>query len=183
MLKRYQILLTAKAATRNNKQSIRYYISLIFLFVPALLFLILLIVYKNHPRLLIQQTFPYLPWQFYAIAIFGIIGTIGGALDWKYHRNPLNMKIPPKERDAEALALGTGGLPIFILMWLATLSASPISYLIPIIIVLIYTTVAICYDEFVFHIKRCDRVETIYHRMLVLGNGMAWVSWFHFIYY
>ncbi|MFN7119990.1 MAG: hypothetical protein ACK4TA_24565 [Saprospiraceae bacterium] len=183
MFRRYQILLTAKAATRNDKNALRYYISLIFLFVPALLFGVLLILYKDHPKIAISADFPYLPWQFYVIAICGVIGTIGGTLDWQYHRNPLNMKIPPKERDAEALALGTGGLPIFILMWLATLSADPIIYLIPITIVLIYTVVAICYDEFVFHIKRCDRLETIYHRMLVFGNGAAWLSWFHFIYY
>lgn len=183
MLRWYQILWAANITNRNDKKSIRYYISLVFLFVPALLFISLLILYKNAPQLAIQQHFPFVPWQFYTIALFGIIGTIGGTLDWKYHRNPLNMKIPPKERDAEALALGTGGLPIFILMWLATLSNKPGVYLIPIIIILIYTVVAICYDEFVFHIKRCGKSETIYHRMLVFGNGIAWLFWFHFIYY
>lgn len=93
------------------------------------------------------------------------------------------MKIPTEERDAEALALGTGGLPMFVLMWLAMMSSKPIYYLIPIVVVLIYTVVTICYDEFVFHIKRCGKLETIYHRMLVFGNGTAWLAWFHFIYY
>lgn len=183
MFQHYKAILKAQVVNREDKKSFRYYISLILLFVPAFLFLGLLSLYKDNLNLDVFATFPFLPWQFYVIAIFGITGTIGGALDWKYHRNPLNMKIPPKERDAEALALGTGGLPMFVLMWLAMMSSEPIYYLIPIVIVLIYTVVTICYDEFVFHIKRCGKLETIYHRMLVFGNGIAWLAWFHFIYY
>lgn len=114
--------------------------------------------------------------------VFGLIATAGGVLDWKFHRDPLKLKISKKERDAEAKALGLGGIPMFILMWFATMSNTPSNYLIPIIIVLIYSVVAICYDEFVFHIKRCGKTETMYHRMLVFGNGIAWFAWFHFIY-
>ena len=163
-------------------KSLSYYISLILLFVPALLFIILITLYKDHPKLEISFIFPYLPWQFIGIGVFGIIATVGGILDWKFHRNPLNMKIPPKERKAEAAALGLGGIPMFILMWFAMMSSVPNSFLIPILIVLIYTVVAISYDEFVFHRKRCGKIETRYHRMLVFGNGIAWLSWFHFIY-
>lgn len=166
--------------TDNN--SFRHYLSLILLFVPALLFVGLLLVYSNHPKLGLTSTFPYLPWQFIIVALFGIVATTGGVLDWKFHRNPLNMKIPKKERDAEAAALGLGGLPMFVLMWLAMISTSPSYFLIPIVIVLIYTVVAICYDEFIFHIKRCGRTENLYHRMLVFGNGIAWLAWFQFIY-
>lgn len=93
------------------------------------------------------------------------------------------MKIPPKERAVEAQALGLGGVTMFILMCLATISATPVVYLIPILLVLIYTVTAICYDEFVFHRKRCGKLETRYHRMLVFGNGLAWISWIHLIYY
>lgn len=110
------------------------------------------------------------------------MATCGGILDWRYHRNPLNLKIPKKERDAEAAALGLGGIPMFVLMWVSMMSNSPKVYLIPILIVLIYTVVAICYDEFVFHIKRCGKLENTFHRMLVGGNGIAWLAWFHFIY-
>lgn len=160
----------------------RHYLSLILLFAPALLFGLLVILYMNHPALKIQAAFPYFPWQFCLLAIAGIIATIGGVLDWRFHRNPLNMKIPAKEREAEAFALGLGGLPMFVLMWLATISEKPSYYIIPIMIVLIYTVVAISYDEFVFHIKRCGKIENRYHRMLVFGNGIAWLAWFHFIY-
>ena len=160
----------------------RAYLSLILLFVPALLFLGLVILFRENTSLQIESYFPYLPWEFLVIAIFGLIATTGGVLDWKYHRDPLKLQISKKERDAEAFALGLGGIPMFVLMWLAMLSDTPQLYVIPIIIVLIYTVVAICYDEFVFHRKRCEWKETIYHRMLVFGNGIAWLSWFYFIY-
>ncbi len=166
----------------TEDKSFRQYLSLILLFVPAVLFAGLLLLNKGNSHLEISNTFPYLQWQIVGIGLFGIIATIGGVLDWRYHRNPLNMKIPKKERDAEAAALGLGGVPMFFLMWCAMMSQKPTMYLIPILIVLIYTVVAISYDEFVFHIKRCGRLENTYHRMLVLGNGIAWLLWFHFIF-
>jgi len=160
----------------------RHYLSLILLFIPAALFGALLLIYKDHTKLHFSNQLPYLPWQFFVMILFGTIATIGGILDWQFHRDPLKLKIPKKERDAEAKALGLGGLPMFILMWLAMMSNAPTSYLIPILVVLIYTVAAICYDEFVFHIKRCGKLENSYHHMLVFGNGIAWLSWFHFIY-
>jgi hypothetical protein len=165
-----------------TRKSWRDYLSLIFLFVPAFLFGLLLVVYRGHERLRVGAAFPYLPWQFYAIGIFGVIATVGGVLDWRFHRVVLKMKLPKKEREAEAKALGLGGVSMFILMWLAMLSARPAYFLIPILVVLIYTVVEISYDEFVFHIKRCGVLENRYHRMLVFGNGLAWICWFHFIY-
>jgi hypothetical protein len=165
------------------QKTFRHYLSLVLLFTPAILFGILLLLFRDEPQLSITNQFPFLPWQFFVIAFFGIIATVGGVLDWQFHRDPLQMKIPKKERDAEAKALGLGGLPMFVLMWLAMLSTKPANFLIPILLILIYTVVAICYDEFVFHIKRCGKQETMYHRMLVFGNGIAWLAWFHFIYY
>ncbi len=162
---------------------IRQYISLMLLFIPAVAFVALLFICRGAAMLHISAQFPYLPWQFMLMGISGTIATVGGVLDWQYHRDPLNLKIPKKERDAEAAALGLGGVPMFVLMWLAMASPKPGLYLIPILLVLIYTVVAISYDEFVFHIKRCKKQESLYHRMLVLGNGVAWLSWFHFIYY
>jgi hypothetical protein len=166
----------------QNTKSLRQYLSLVLLFIPAILFGLLVLVFKENSKLQISCAFPYLPWQFLVIGIFGIIATAGGVLDWKFHRHPLNLKIPKKERDAEAQALGLGGIPMFILMWFAMISSRPANFLIPILVILIYTVVAISYDEFVFHIKRCGKTENIYHRMLVFGNGIAWLAWFHFIY-
>ena len=163
-------------------KSYRHYVSLVLLLVPPALFGLLLLVFRHDAHLRLSSGFPYLPWQFLVVGGAGIVATLGGILDWRYHRNPLHLKIPQKERDAEAAALGLGGVPMFLLMGLATLHAKPTVWLIPIVIVLIYTVVAISYDEFVFHIKRCGPVENTYHRMLVFGNGTAWLAWFHFIY-
>lgn len=161
---------------------IRKYASLILLFIPPILFLVLLILYREEPSISFKSTFPFVPFQFYFIALFGAIATLGGVLDWSFHRTELQMKISKKERDAEAAALGLGGIPMFILMSTAMLSEYKDWLLIPIILILIYTVVAICYDEFVFHRVRCGKKETVYHRMLVFGNGLAWLFWFQYIY-
>ena len=160
----------------------RQYLSLVLLFAPGFLFAFLLWHYHQRPELGMSANFPFLPWQFWMIGVCGVLATIGGVLDWRYHRDPLKLQISAKERAAEAAALGFGGLPMFILMWLAMMSSKPSVYLIPILVLLIYTVVAICYDEFVFHIRRCGKLETRYHRMLVFGNGLAWLAWFHYIY-
>lgn len=166
----------------QGTSSFRHYLSLALLFIPAALFGGLLLINQENTKLQFSTQLPFLPWQFIVIILFGTIATIGGVLDWQFHRDPLKLKIPKKERDAEARALGLGGLPMFILMWLAMMSNAPTNFLIPILVVLIYTVAAICYDEFVFHIKRCGERENWYHRMLVFGNGLAWLSWFHFIF-
>lgn len=162
--------------------SYRQYVSLCLLLMPPALFGALLLLFHGNGRLQLSRAYPFLPWQFLVVAVAGTVATLGGVLDWRYHRDPLKLKMPKKERDAEAAALGLGGVPMFLLMSAATLHARPTIWLIPIIIVLIYTVVAISYDEFVFHIKRCGPVENAYHRMLVFGNGAAWLAWFHFIY-
>ena len=164
------------------KKSWRDYLSLSLLFMPAILFGALLVLYRDNGKLRLSPVFPWVSWQFFAIALFGIVATAGGVLDWRFHRNNLGMKLPKKERAAEAAALGLGGLPMFLLMWFAMLSNQPSNFLLPILVVLIYTVAAISYDEFVFHIKRCGPLEHTYHRMLVFGNGLAWIAWFHFIY-
>lgn len=160
----------------------RQYISLILLFMPALGFVTLFWIFRKHPDLSLQTHFPFVPWQFWAMLVCGSIATTGGVLDWRFHRDPLKLQLSRKERDAEAAALGLGGVPMFICMWLAMLSSHPTAWLVPIIVILIYTVVAICYDEFVFHIRRCGPTETRFHRMLVFGNGLAWLAWFHYIF-
>lgn len=164
------------------RPGLRYYLSLILLFLPGFAFAFFLAFLIRKGFIMPENHLFYFPWQFWLIAMSGVIGTIGGVLDWRYHRDPLKLKISRKEREAEAKALGLGGVPMLLLMIAATLMSQPQLLLIPIILVLLYTVVAICYDEFVFHIHRCDSTETIFHRMLVFGNGAAWLAWFHFIF-
>lgn len=160
----------------------RTYRSLVLLLVPAVLFVGLLWANRHAPVLRLSAHFPFLPWQFWVMGVAGTVATIGGMLDWRFHRDPLRLQLSAKEREAEAAALGLGGVPMFVLMWMAMNSPRPHLYLVPIVVVLIYTVVLICYDEFVFHLRRCGPLETRYHRMLVLGNGVAWLAWFHFIF-
>ncbi|MBL7663461.1 hypothetical protein JNK13_11980 [bacterium] len=118
--------------------------------------------------------------EFYIIILFGVIATIGGVCDWVFHR--LYVASGPNEHKSHLLALGTGGVPLFVLMAWASVTPEPGKFLIPIIVILLYTTTLICYDEFQFHLKRCRPLETLFHRMLVFGNGIAFLAWLHWIY-
>ena len=90
------------------------------------------------------------------------------------------MTIGKKERRSELLALAGGGVPLFVLMALASVAARPHLFLLPVIAVLIFTAVLIAYDEFVFHRRRCGRRETVFHRVLVFGHATAFFAWAHF---
>ena len=171
-----------RATVVRPSSGLRNYLSLGLLFVPAFGFAALYAINYDNPRLGLTSTLPFLPWQFCIVAIAGFIATCGGVADWRYHRIQLEMKMSEKERIAEAVALGIGGVPMFGMMWFATLSDDPNWYLIPIIGLLIFIVVAISYDEFVFHRRRCESKETFFHRLLVFGNGTAWLAWFSFIY-
>ncbi len=157
---------------------IREYISLIFLFAPGTVFCISLSVSDN-PEFLYKIIFSA---QFVIIIISGTAGTAAGVLDWNYHRKVLGMKISKKERKAEAAALGLGGIPMSILLASAMYSSEPKIYLLPVISILVFTAALVCYDEFVFHRKRCSLKETVFHRILVFGNTGAFLAWFHLIF-
>jgi hypothetical protein len=119
------------------------------------------------------------PWELWAIAACGIVATVGGMLDWGYHRWVAKCKIGRRERNCELLALLMGGGPLFACMTAASLAADPRPWLLPALVALLVTVTLICYDEFVFHLRRCGRLETVCHRLLVFGNGAAWFAWAH----
>jgi hypothetical protein len=83
-----------------------------------------------------------------------------------------------REHHAHVAALGLGGLPLFCLMAAASLSARPLAFLMPVLAVLVVTVVLICYDEFRFH-RRCGWYEAVMHRLLTVGNGLAFLAWAH----
>jgi hypothetical protein len=152
--------------------------SLLFLFLPGFGFVSGLWVLYGRPGFgWIAHPGDY-PWQLWGIALGGILAILGGFLDWRFHRSQ-GVIIGPKERRYEFVALSLGGFPLFLLMGAASISPRPQIFLLPVLVILLFTTGMICYDEFVFHRKRCGPYETILHRMLVFGNGAAFLVWAH----
>jgi hypothetical protein len=152
--------------------------SLIFLFLPGIGFGLGLLAVSGRPEFHWLRNPSDYPLELWVIASAGSIATLGGILDWRLHRREGTV-IGLKERLYEKVALGAGGAPLFALMAAASLSASPNRFLLPVLAVLLFTVVMICYDEFVFHRKRCGPFETRLHRLLVFGNGTAWLAWAH----
>ncbi len=157
----------------------RALINLVGLFAPAVLFpLGLLALAGQHPRFAWLLEPSRHPWELWCMAACGVVATAGGVGDWVFHR--LYVTVGPHEHHSHKLALLTGGVPLFALMVAASLIERPLLLLIPVIVVALYTSALIAYDEFVFHRKRCTTFETILHRLLVFGNGAAWLAWCHF---
>ena len=163
-----------------NKKQLRLsdYKSLLAMLLPPLgFFCMLLALSKLDSRYAFLIRPAEYPAELVLMILFGSIATAGGIADWAFHR--IYVTAGPNERHAHWMVLGTGGVPLFILMSLASLSDSAVNFLIPTIVVSLYTAVLICYDEFMFHWKRCCKLETLFHRMLVFGNTIAWLSWMH----
>lgn len=119
------------------------------------------------------------PWELWTIAITGCVATLAGFADWGFHRWVARCKIGRAERRCELIALACGGAPVFALMVGASISTTPHHFLLPVLAGALGTTAVICYDEFVFHARRCRRLETLFHRVLVFGNGVAFLAWTH----
>ena len=145
--------------------------------VPAVLFPVGLFLLGEDARFTWLHDVRAYPLEFWVIAICGPIATICGLLDWLHHRSGETM-VGRREHLAHVLALASGGLPLFILLACASLSPRPLRFLLPVLVLLIYTVVLISYDEFVFH-RRCGRFETVTHRLLTFGNGLAFLAWTH----
>lgn len=166
----------------RNKRPIRLksFLSLSLLFAPGILFVLALWLLKDgHPRFAWFSHPALYPWQFWGIALFGSIATIGGAGDWLFHK--IYVTVGPNEHHSHILALGAGGV-VFILMTLASVADQPLYWLLPVIVALLITVTLICYDEFAFHVRRCKPFETMLHRMLVFGNGAAFLCWLHWVF-
>jgi hypothetical protein len=148
---------------------------------PAVGFPLLLLVAWQFPRFEWLSSPARYPLELWLIAVFGTAATLGGVLDWRFHRSG-ETSVGHGEHRSHVAALAGGGLPLFVLMTVASIVARPATLLLPIIVVAGATTVMICYDEFVFHRKRCAAYETLTHRLLTLGNGAAWLAWMHWVF-
>jgi hypothetical protein len=153
-------------------------LALVALFLPGLLFAVGLLLVREQPRFAWLSSVARYPWEFWVLLGSGAVATAAGWLDWRYHRSGKTV-IGRAEHQSELVALAGGGLPLFGLMAAASVVPRPELLLLPIIIVVLFTAATICYDEFVFHRKRCGRYETLLHRLLVFGNGLAWLAWMH----
>ncbi len=142
--------------------------------VPALIFPLELYLCMDHPRFAWLRDWRQYPWELWAITVFGTAATVGGAADWLFHRSG-ETAVGKKEHRAHLMALAGGGVPLFVLMSAASLSRRPTDWLMPVLIIVMATVVMISYDEFVFH-RRCSRIETFTHRLLTLGNGLAFLA-------
>jgi hypothetical protein len=121
------------------------------------------------------------PTELWVLAAAGTLATIAGIADWRFHRSG-GVAMGRNERRAEFAALALGGLPLFALMTVASFIHRPRALLLPVVAALTATVVMICYDEFVFHRRRCGPLETLYHRALVFGHGVALAAWMHFVF-
>jgi len=169
---------TFNASPRNSRRAVWLSPTLIALFLPGALFVGGLLFLQDHPRFAWLADAADFPWELWAIALAGVAATTGGVLDWAYHRSG-RAAIGRAEHRSELAALAAGGLPLFLLMALASVLDRPGVLLLPILVVVLFTAAMICYDEFVFHRRRCGRYETVLHRLLVFGNGVAWLAWMH----
>lgn len=161
---------------RRRKGSIA---SLVALLIPGTLFGLGLALLRQRPEFSWINQAHNFPWQLWVIAFSGGIATLAGLGDWAFHRWVAKCVIGKKERDCELLALAGGGVPMFVLMSLASISRQPLNYLLPVLVVLLFTATLICYDEFIFHRRRCRKMESLLHRGLVFGNAAAWFAWAH----
>jgi hypothetical protein len=116
-------------------------------------------------------------WEIWAIGAFGGIATFAGFLDHRLHVK-LGAKVGPKERKVELAALVLGGVPLFVLMAIATWTHASV-LLLPVVAQTVFVAVLVAYDEVRFHLHRCGRWETFLHRVLVFGQAGALLAWMH----
>ena len=151
--------------------------ALLALLVPAVLFPLGLILLRQVERFRWLDRPSDYPWEFWVVAVCGTVATFAGVADWRIHRSGTTV-VGGREHRAHVVALGGGGVPLFLLMAVASLSTRPLELLLPILVVLVFTAGMICYDEFLFH-RRCRRSEVLMHRLLTFGNGLAFLAWAH----
>lgn len=116
------------------------------------------------------------PSELWIVASAGTLATAAGLLDWRLHRRG-QRRVSPAERRAELLALLAGAL-LFVLLAAASTREPRRALAAPIVAVALLTAALIAFDESRFH-RRCSWYETLLHRLLVGGQALAFLAWFH----
>lgn len=137
----------------------------------------------------VRGEFPWLrtpwsaPWPVFVIALCGGIGLVGTVGDYRYHRAGPRVLVGAPEHKSHVLALATGGVPLAVVMAFATFDARPARFTAAAMLLAIYVTLMVAYDEFVFHRRRrCARREQTLHLLSTLGNGGAFLAWSHWVF-
>ena len=94
------------------------------LLVPAVLYPVGLFLLRDDPRFAWLGDVRAYPWELWVIAACGTAATLGGVLDWRFHRGGETV-VGRHEHRAHLLALAGGGVPLFALMAAASLSPRP----------------------------------------------------------
>ena len=99
--------------------------ALLAMFVPAVLFpLGLALLHSDVGFGWLNPPADY-PWELWAIAVCGSIGTLAGVADWQIRRSGTTV-VGLREHRAHLTAFGGGGIPLFCLMAAASLSSQPL---------------------------------------------------------
>src|SRR5688572_4079994 len=129
---------------KHNRRP-RLPLTLLALFLPGCLFVLGLFSLRDHPRFTWLYDIMQYPWEFWVLTVGGLTATAGGVLDWRYHRSG-QTHVGEAEHRHELYALAAGGLPLFFLMAAGSVLRQPAVLLLPILVVVLFTVVLICYD-------------------------------------
>ncbi len=165
------------APRRRERSFVRKNASLAALFAPGALFALGMVLLAQDDRFAWLRSFATLRWEIWAIGAFGGVATFAGLLDHRLHLK-LGAKVGPKERAVELAALVLGGIPLFVLMAMATFTHGAF-LLLPVVAQTVFVAVLVAYDEIRFHSHRCGTYETVLHRVLVFGQAGALLAWMH----
>jgi hypothetical protein len=148
---------------------------------PGAGFVAALLAVRDRPEFAFLWSPRHWPWELTAIAACGLLGLAGGIGDFFWHVRGLR-DVSRREERGEIVALACGGAPLFFLLLAASASLDPRPFLFPVVALAMAVTTLVCHDEFVYHRKACGKTETLFHRLLTLGNGAAFLAWFHWVF-
>jgi hypothetical protein len=151
---------------------------LLALVIPGAGFILGLFAVRARPEFAFLEHPGSWPLELWIIAIGGSVATLAGFGDFVWHVRGLR-EVSRKEERGEVIALALGGAPLFAFMAAASVSAAPAAFLMPVLVTTMFTVACVCHDEFVYHRHACERVESLFHHVLIFGNGLAFLAWFH----
>lgn len=146
--------------------------------IPGAGFIAALLLVRGRPEFGFLEDLRAWPPELWIIAAGGSLASLAGLADFVWHVRGLR-EVSRREERGEIVALALGGAPLFGVMAAASAGPDPRAFLLPALVVTIFTVACVCHDEFVYHRLACGRREALFHRLLIAGNGVAYLAWFH----